>query len=134
MTHRLRDEFRHGPGEGTHLWKVLLAPTIWALHFLVVYPGVAVYCAKAGRDAALDPARAAVLAASTVALGFLVWLFLGSWRRRRPSATDADFSFEGNTPEERHRFLTHMSLASSALSIVAVIYTTIPILVLETCR
>lgn len=97
-------------------------------------PGFAVYCAKAGRDAALDPARAAVLAASTVALGFLVWLFLGSWRRRRPSATDADFSFEGNTPEERHRFLTHMSLASSALSIVAVIYTTIPILVLETCR
>ncbi len=134
MTHRLRDEFQHGPGEGTHLWQVLLAPTIWALHFLVVYPGVAVYCAKAGRGALLDPARGPVLVASAIALGVLAWLFLTAWRRRRPSVTDADLTFEANTPEERHRFLTHMSLAASSLSIVAVIYTTIPILVLETCR
>ena len=39
-------------GTGTDLWRVIAAPVIWALHFLFSYVFAAIYCEKAGRDAA----------------------------------------------------------------------------------
>jgi hypothetical protein len=127
-------EEREFSGRGTDLWRVITAPTIWAGHFLFCYVSVAVYCAKLGRAAELAPMRWTVLAASVLALAALGVLFWRTWAVRGPSVTYDDLTFEANTPEERHLFLTHVTLLLTALSAAGVVYVTIPVLILDTCR
>lgn len=134
MKERVQRQSNHAAGEGTNLWIVLTAPTIWALHFLLVYPGVAIYCAKVGRGAALAPMQPAVFAASAIAIAVIGAMFWRSWRIRQPSLSGDNLTFEVNSPEERHRFLTHLSLTLCALSIVGVIYVTLPVVFVESCR
>ena len=75
-----------------------------------------------------------VIAATVVALAGIGWSTHHIWRVRARSLTDNDFEFEHNTPEERHRFLSHVALMLCMLSAVAVLYVTIPMLYLSTCR
>ena len=134
MTHRVTEETKRETGSGTDLWRLVTAPVIWALHFLFCYVWVAVYCEKAGRGAPLDEPRVAVIVATIVALGLIGWSTRRLWRVRGRSLTDNDFEFEHNTPEERHRFLSHAGLMLCVLSAVAVVYVAIPALYLATCR
>jgi type VI protein secretion system component VasK len=127
-------EVRRETGSGTDLWRVIISPTIWALHFLACYVAAAIYCEKMGRDAPLDDIRLLVITVTVVALGGIAWSTLGLWRVHDRSLTDDDFEYEHNTPEERHRFLSHVALMLSILSAVAVIYVAIPMLYLESCR
>jgi hypothetical protein len=127
-------EVRRETGTGTDLWRVIISPSLWALHFLACYVAAAIYCEKAGRDAPLDDIRLLVIVATALALGGIFWSTIGLWRVHDRSLTDNDFEYEHNTPEERHRFLSHVALMLSVLSAVAVIYVTIPMLYLESCR
>lgn len=127
-------EVKRETGSGTDLWRVIISPTVWALHFLVCYVAAAIYCEKLGRDAPLDDIRLLVIAATVLALGGIFWSTLGIWRVHDRSLTDDDFEYEHNTPEERHRFLSHVALMLSILSAVAVVYVAIPMLYLESCR
>lgn len=127
-------EVERETGSGTDLWSVIISPTLWAVHFLVCYVAAAIYCEKLGRDAPLDDVRLLVIVATALALGGIGWSGLRLWRVHDRSLTDDDFEYEHNTPEERHRFLSHVALMLCVLSAVAVIYVTIPMLYLETCR
>lgn len=134
MTDRVTREVRRETGTGTDLMHVIAAPVVWALHFLFCYVYAAVYCEKMGRSAALGQPTIAVVVATMVALALIGWSTLTLWRVRERSLTDSDFEFEHNTPEERHRFLSHVALMLCVLSAVAVLYVTIPMLYLDTCR
>jgi heme/copper-type cytochrome/quinol oxidase subunit 2 len=134
MTGRIESETKRETGSGTDLLHVIAAPIVWALHFLFCYVYAAIYCEKAGRAASLDQPTLTVAVASTVALALIGWSTLSLWRVRGRSLTDNDFEFEHNTPEERHRFLSHVALMLCVLSAVAVLYVAIPMLYLETCR
>lgn len=134
MTGEVTKEARRETGTGTDLWRVILAPILWALHFLFCYVFAAIYCEKLGRDAELWPARAVVLIATAAALAGIGVIAHRLWRVRARSLTDNDFDFEHNSPEERHRFLSHVALMLCALSAVAVLYVTIPTIYLTSCR
>ena len=131
---RAHNEVERETGHGTDLWRVIAAPIIWAFHFLFCYVFAAIYCEKMGRGAPLDNPRFWVIVATVVALAGIGWSTHRIWRVRARSLTDNDFEFEHNTPEERHRFLSHMALMLCALSAVAVLYVVIPMLYLATCR
>lgn len=133
-TKRAHNEVERETGHGTDLWRVIAAPVIWALHFLFCYVYAAVYCEKAGRTASLDHPTLVVIVATLVALAGIGLSTNHIWRVRARSLTDNDFEFEHNTPEERHRFLSHVALMLCVLSAVAVLYVTIPMLYLSTCR
>ncbi len=122
------------PETGTDLKQVIAAPVIWAAHFLTAYVFAAVWCEKLGRETPILGARIAVLAATVLALVAIGILARRLWRAHAPSLTDADFDFEYNAPEERHRFLAHVGLMLCALSAVAVLYGTLPALTLSSCR
>jgi hypothetical protein len=131
---RAHNEVERETGHGTDLWRVIAAPVIWAMHFLFCYVYGAVWCAKLGRDASLDNPTLVVIGATAVALAGIGWSTHHIWQVRARSLTDNDFEFEHNTPEERHRFLSHVALMLCVLSAVAVLYVTIPMLYLSTCR
>lgn len=124
----------HETGEGTDLWLMIAAPIIWSLHFLVVYVAVAIYCAKAGRDAELDPMRWGAGGASVLAIGAIGFVLFGLWKVRGRSATGDDLLYEADTPEERHRFLTHVAMTLCVLSAVGILFVTMPVLVIGSCR
>jgi hypothetical protein len=107
---------------------------VWSLHFLVCYVGAAIYCEKLGRDAALDPVRVLVVLATAVGLAVVGVSTRGLWRVRGRSLTDDDFDYEHNSPEERHRFLSHVALMLSALSAIGMIYVALPVFLLGSCR
>ncbi len=134
MTGKVTEEVRRETGTGTDLWRVIASPIVWAAHFLFCYVYAAVYCEKAGRDAALAGPTLVILAATALALGLIALSTWRLWRVRGRSLTDNDFEFEHNTPEERHRFLSHVALMLCVLSAVAVLYVAIPMLYLTTCR
>ena len=60
------------------LWHMILAPTVWAVHFCVVYGWTAVQCARAGGP---DAARTGILIATAVALMAIVVLGWKAWRQ-----------------------------------------------------
>jgi hypothetical protein len=122
------------PGTGTDLKRVIAAPVIWATHFLLCYVVAAVWCEKMGRASDLGPARTGILALTVLALVGIGAVTRRLWGVRARSLTDDDFEFEHDTPEERHRFLSHVALMLCALSAVAVIYVAIPALYLTSCR
>ena len=134
MNGKITGEVRRETGTGTDLWRVIAAPIIWALHFLACYVAAAIYCEKMGRDAPLDDIRLLVITVTVVALGGIFWSTLGLWRVHDRSLTDDDFEYEHNTPEERHRFLSHVALMLCALSAIAVLYVAIPVFYLTSCR
>jgi hypothetical protein len=134
MSEQLKKELKRETGHGTDLWRVISAPLIWAAHFLVCYVAAAVFCEKAGRFAGLAPVQGIVAAVTLAALGGIALVFRSLWKVRGMSTVDDTYSFSGNSPEERHRFLSHLAMMLSALSAVAVIYVALPALFLETCR
>ena len=134
MNGKITREVERETGTGTDLWRVIAAPIIWALHFLFCYIYAAIYCEKAGRSAALGDVRIAVAVATLIALAGIGLSTRHLWRVRGRSLTDDDFEFEHNTPEERHRFLSHVALMLCVLSAVAVLYVAIPMLYLSSCR
>ena len=134
MTRRFTKQTRRETGSGTDLWRVILAPTVWSLHFLVCYVGAAIYCEKIGREAALDPVRVLVVLATAVGLAVVGVSTRGLWRVRGRSLTDDDFDYEHNSPEERHRFLSHVALMLSALSAIGMLYVALPVFLLGSCR
>ena len=134
MSEPVTSEGKRETGSGTDLWRVIVSPAIWAVHFLASYVTVAIFCEKAGRSAGLDPAEIAVGAYTAIALAGIGWSTHALWRVRGRSLTDDDFEYEHNTPEERHRFLSHVALMLCVLSAVAVIYVAIPMIYLSTCR
>lgn len=134
MTGKVTSEVQRETGTGTDLWRVIAAPVIWALHFLFCYVYGAVYCAKAGREAGLLSVQVAVAIATVIALIGIGLSTRHLWRVRGRSLTNDDYEFEHNTPEERHRFLSHVALMLCVLSAVAVIYVAIPAAALTSCR
>ncbi len=134
MNDRIEQEAARETGEGTDLWRVILAPSIWAAHFLVCYVAAAVYCEKAGRPAELWPVQLIVGAVTLAAMGGIALIFRSLWKVRGLSTVNDNYNFAGNDPEERHRFLSHVSLMLCVLSMVAILYVAIPAFLLGSCR
>lgn len=134
MTGKAASKVERETGTGMDLWRVIVAPIIWAAHFLFCYVYGAIYCAKAGRDAALLDVRIAVAIATVLALAGVGLATRHLWSVRGRSITNDDYEFEHNTPEERHRFLSHVALMLCVLSAVAVVYVAIPAALLASCR
>ncbi len=123
-------------GHRTHesnqsLWLLVIAPTIWAAHFMASYITAAVYCAKfAPADGSLAPVRWAIAGYTIAALiGIAVTAWFG-WRRQR-YGTPEDVHID--TPLVRHRFLGTATLLLSMLSTVATLYTAMTVIFLGDC-
>lgn len=134
MNRPLTEEIIRESGTGTDLWRVIAAPVIWSVHFLLCYVLAAIHCAKAGRAADTDGAQAAIMGLTALALALIGLCTRALWQVRARSLTDDDFDFEHNTVEERHRFLSHVALMLCALSAIGVIFVAMPALIVGSCR
>lgn len=105
---------------------------VWALHLVVVYSLQGVVCGEALDNrpiAGLSPLAWAVLGLTVASLAGLGWMALRAWRGWR--AGNADRSAPATAA--RRRFLSAITAALCVLSAVAVLFTTIPVLLLPGC-
>jgi hypothetical protein len=120
------------PGES--LWAMIVAPTIWAVHFLACYILAAIYCAKAGAlSADIAPVRwwiagLTVVALAGIAVCGIQALRLGPFMQGKAAPHDAD------TIQDRRHFLAYATLLLSGLSFVATAFVALPAIFFASCR
>jgi hypothetical protein len=126
-------EFRE---EEASLVRITLAPTVWAVHFLLSYCTTAIFCAKlAEPQAAIEALRWGIGAATLVALGVIAWAGARSWRQWREGNEDGLIEEDAaGSGEDRHQFLGHAALLLSVISFIGVVYTALPALLAASCR
>lgn len=120
------------PGES--LWAMIIAPTIWAVHFLACYILAAIFCAKAAAPSAdLAPVRWWIAGLTVVALAAIAACAIQAFRRghfmeRKAAPHDAD------SIHDRRRFLAYATLMLSGLSFVATVFVALPAVFFASCR
>ena len=129
-----REEF---DAETPSLFRIAIAPTIWAVHFVLAYAGAAVACAKLGAEGeTVEGLRLGIGVLTMLALALIAWTGLAAFRqwnvdaRRDARQVAVDLVEE---EEGRHEFLGHAALLLAVISFVGVIYTALPVLVIRTC-
>jgi hypothetical protein len=129
-----REEFT---AEIPSLFRIAIAPTIWAAHFLASYVAAAIYCARYATEMqAILPFRVVVLALGAVALAGIAWTGVAAFRQWNVDAQrDArEVAIDLVEEEEgRHEFLGHAALLLSVISFIGVVYTALPVLVIPSC-
>lgn len=120
------------PQEVESLWTLFTAPAIWALHFLVSYVGVAVYCARAGQfGIGFETVRVALALVTCAALALIAlsaWLAWRQWGFGRHDPPHHD-----PTRGDRVLFQGFATLLLSGLSFVAVLYVALPLVFVTGC-
>lgn len=115
------------------LWRLVVSPTIWAVHFMACYITAAVWCAKfVPRDGTLGPVRWAILGYTVAAL-IGIGLNARSGLRRHQEGSESN-SHDFDTPGDRHGFLGYATVLLAALSAVAVIFAALVALFFGDCR
>ena len=123
------------PEREESLWALTVAPTIWALHFLLSYGSASVWCAKAGEaSASIDGIRTAIALYTAVALVGIAASGFAGYRRHGPGHGLETTGHDFDSPEGRHRFLGFATVLLAGLSAVATIFTALPAVFIATCR
>ena len=120
------------PREVETLWTLFTAPVVWALHFMVCYVVVAIYCEKAVFWAIeFGTIRVALGGVTLLALAMIVLSAYLAWRQWGFGSGDPPH--DQPTPLDRRRFPGFATLLLSGLSFVAVIYVAIPLILIDGC-
>lgn len=110
-------------GQSLTVLFVMLAGLIgWSLHFTIMYGGATLACLSLPAQAPL-PFRIGAAAFSIVLLGALAALAVRLWRSRRSDGSATLKTFVANG-----------TIAIAVLSVVAIAWVTLPLLLLAECR
>lgn len=121
------------PEHEESLWRLTVAPGLWAIHFLISYATVALWCGRLmGRGAPLGAARIAIAVYTAVALGGIAIVGWQGYRRHRLGGSDPPHDFD--TAEDRHRFLGFATVLLAGLSFVATGYSALAAVFIGTCQ
>ena len=121
------------PREIETLWTLFTAPVIWALHFMMCYVAIAIYCEKMMVwQLDFTAVRLALGVFTLLALALIVLSAYLAWRQWGFGAGDAPHSEP--TDQDRRRFQGFATLLLSGLSFVAVVYVAIPLIFIAGCQ
>ncbi|TWF43479.1 hypothetical protein [Neorhizobium alkalisoli] len=121
------------PREIETLWTLFTAPVVWALHFVICYAAVAIFCAKrlpASFD--FDTMRIALFVVTLAALAMIVLAAWLAWRQWGFGADDPPH--DEPTKDSRALFQGFATLLLSGLSFMAVVYAAIPLIFIAECQ
>ncbi|WP_117192214.1 hypothetical protein [Rhizobium terrae] len=121
------------PKEVETLWTLFTAPTVWALHFVVCYATVAVFCAKRlPASFTFDDVRVVLVVVTLLALAMIVLSAFLAWRQWGFGSGDPPH--DEPTREDRRYFQGFATLLLSGLSFAAVAYAAIPLIFIAECQ
>ncbi len=104
-------------------WRLWVAPIVWAAHFLAIYSIAALACERDGLAGVYTTAAVPWLvgAATLLASGILVWVFIGARRADRGALSTSG------------RFVAWLAAALAALVLTAVLWETLALAWIPVC-
>ena len=112
------------------LWTLFTAPVVWALHFVICYASVAVYCAK-GDGSGYDLLRISLAGLTFAAL---LAIILSAWLAWRQWGFGTDTPpHDEPTRHDRRLFQGFATMLLSGLSFLAVVFTAMPLMFINGC-
>ncbi|WP_298813721.1 hypothetical protein [uncultured Sphingomonas sp.] len=111
------------------LWTLIVPPSVWAVHFMFCYLWVAVSCAKLGEFARFP---VAFVVGTIVALAIIIASGAVAFVQSRTPGDPPPH--DESTEIDRTRFLATATLLLAGLSVVGVLFTAAPALLLTDCR
>lgn len=129
------DQERHEfAAEALSLWRITFSPLIWALHFVLLYGGTALYCARIWEEAhSFMGPQASAAGLTAIALALIAWQGWRAWRQWDVIA-DRDWENDAGTDEDRHQFLGHAAFLLSVISFIGVFYVALAFVFVEGCQ
>ena len=114
-----------------NLFRMILAPSVWAIHFLMVYCTAAIWCAKS-----LGPTVELVtlITVYTVIAEVIIAVLAFAMWRQWDYLDDYDYIHSESTDEHRREFLGHAGFMLACLSFVAVIFNAMPAWFAGSCQ
>ncbi len=113
------------------LWWIVIAPLLWALHFLACYVTAAIWCEKYSSGADIRSLGWMITAYSVVSLtGILIVGTLSFWNLPPADSLVPD---EFDDPSDRSHFLHFTSLLLAVLSGIATIFTVLVFVLVGRC-
>jgi len=113
------------------LWWIVIAPTLWAIHFLACYLTVAIWCEKATTSQNSGPPIAWIFGYSIVALAGIVYVGMLSYRNFRSGNPPLPYDFDD--PNDRTHFLGFTAFLLAVLSAISTLFTLLVFLFVRTC-
>lgn len=108
---------------------MVLAPTIWALHFVSVYAITAIDCAKTGTPGIARAGTAGLTLLALIAIGIIGWQAWVQWNY----AANRDAVHNQPTARDRRTFLGHGGFLLSLVSLIGVVFVALPALFIRSC-
>ena len=118
--------------EKESIWRLVISPSIWAIHFLFSYVTAAIWCAKRSSDASLYGVRIAIVIYTLIAIVGIAINAREGYRRHTLGRAQTPHDFD--SPEDRHRFLGFATLLLALLSGVATLYAAMVVIFFWDCR
>jgi hypothetical protein len=116
-----------------NLWTLIAAPAIWGFHFMASYILTAYRCApNADPFTEIGGTRALIGGVTVVCLVLIGLILRRSWWEWQ--ADGGGIHNDQDSPEARERFIEFSTLLLAMLSFVAVVFETMPILLIGDCR
>ena len=117
--------------DGLGLWRLIAAPTVWAVHFVIAYALVSTSCGHLGAET-IGTVRAIVGGLTAVAFALILWLGWRSWAQWDILA-DRDWENDQGTNEDRTQFLGHAGFLLAVISFIGVAYVSLPVVLFGSC-
>ncbi len=128
----MTDDSDELPERTWYLVLLALGPAVWAIHFVVTYATVSVWCARlVERSGSVAPVRSAVIwytAGARVAIVLIGWSGY-----KRHSYGGQPPPHEEDTAGDRHRFLGLATALLAGLSAIATMFVGYSAMFFETC-
>ena len=114
------------------LWAPVIAPVIWAAHFMTCYVWAALACGRLASDQSFARAQIGIGIATAVAATAIALCFMSGFRHlggRLPDQPNDD-----GTPEDRTRFMAFTTILLAILSLIATLFVGVAAIGVGACR
>ena len=129
------------------LFSLIIGPLVWTVHFLTVYIGSAVVCAKGWRSIEYHGYGLLSWIIGIATLIAVVLILIGaviSVRRWRGAGVSGRYRHQSSIPpmpphdqpnvDSRRRFMAYAGLLLAGLSLIAVSWQALPVVFIDSCR
>ena len=102
------------------IWVPVVAPVIWAMHFLGCYAWLVLACGRFRDPIVQQPTAAAITGVTAIALIAITVLFVHGWRRHGYDLPDQPN--DDASPQDRTKFMAFTTMLLAGLSWIATLY------------
>jgi hypothetical protein len=114
-----------------HLWTPVVAPVIWAAHFLCCYMTAAMWCGRFASAQGSERLVTLIAVYTVIAVALIALCFAHGFKSHAHQLPDT--SNDDDSPIDRHRFIAFTTMLLAGLSLVATLFVGAAAMMMDRC-